>query len=355
MLKIIKKAETTPLKAVLLRLIAAIAALVVSAFVMLLIGYNPIEMYAKILEGSLATAYRMQSTINKTIPLIVLSLGVAIAFKMKFWNIGGEGQFYVGAIAATAIALKAPDMSAPILLTLMALSAICAGALWALVPGVLKAKFGTSETLVTLMMNYIALGWVTYLQYVAWKDPKYSGMPKITQFTDNAILPKVFGIHIGWIIALVLIVLVTILFKRTKLGYEISVLGENDTTAKYAGMNTIKILLLAVLLSGALSGLAGMMEASAIENSLSEKLSGGMGFTAIIIAWLAQLNPPVILIVSFIFAMLLQGGEYLQIAIGTPTAVAGILQGCILFFVLGSEFFIRYKVVRDKKTIESKE
>ncbi|MDO4542904.1 MAG: ABC transporter permease, partial [Bacillota bacterium] len=167
---------------------------------------------------------------------------------------------------------------------------------------------------------------------------------------DSAVLPKVFGIHIGWIIAIILAVLVYIFLKKTKLGYEITVVGENVSTAKYAGMNVVKILLIAVSISGAICGLAGMMQASAIERTLSYQMSGGIGFTAIITCWLAKLNPIAVIFVSFFFAVLIQGGNYIQVAMSIPAAIAEVLQGIILFFVLGSEFFTRYKIVRVKNT-----
>ena len=352
MLKIVKKAEASPLQQSLLRLGAALAALCAAAVIMAIMGFNPLEVYGKMLEGSLKTAYRFKETVNKTIPLVVLSLGIAVAFKMKFWNIGAEGQFYLGAMGASFIAFNFSSLPAVVLLPFMMIASILCGGLWALVPGILKSHFGASESLVTLMMNYIAIKWVSYLQYGPWKDPKASGFPKMPTFVDAAQLPKIFGVHIGWIISLVLVAGVYILFKYSKLGYEIGVLGESETTARYAGMNVNRIMVVAVILSGGLCGLAGMMQASAIERSLSDALSGGLGFTAIITTWLARLSPPAIVLVSFAFAILLQGGAFLQTAMQIPSSVADILQGVILFFVLSSEFFTQYKIVLANKAKE---
>ncbi len=225
----------------------------------------------------------------------------------------------------------------------MGLCAFVFGGIWALIPALIKAKFTTSETLVTLMMNYIAISFISYLQYGPWKDPESLGAAKIARFSDNAILPKVFGIHAGWIIMLALVVVMTILLKYTKLGYQIDVLGESETTARYAGMNTLKIMIIAVLLSGGLCGVAGFMQASAVEKSITDQMSGGLGFTAVITAWLAKLKPPVIVVVSFAFSMLLQSGKALQV-MGIPSSITEVLQGVIIFFVLGSEFFINYKI-----------
>ena len=349
MLKIVKKEELSSNKALLLRVFAVIIALLASALIMLVIGYNPIEIFSNIIVGSTGTQHRLVQTINKAIPLTVLSLVIAVAFKMKFWNIGAEGQFYMGALGATFVALNFKDLPMLILLPFMIIAAIVMGGLWCLFPAVLKSKLGTNETLVTLMMNYIAIKWISYLQYGPWKDPAAHGFPKIAKFTPNAILPDFLGVHIGWVIALVLALLIHLLLTKSKCGYEIAVLGENENTARYAGMNVNKILITGAMISGGLCGFAGMMQASAIENSLTYTLSGGLGFTAIITSWLARLSAPAIVVVSLLFSMLLQGGAFLQSSMQIPSAVSELLQGIILFFVLGSEFFISYKVVNERK------
>ncbi len=242
----------------------------------------------------------------------------------------------------------------PMLLLMAAAGALCGG-LWALAAAGLRLKFGTSETLVTLMLNYIAAIWITYLQYGPWKDPKAGGFPKIADFVDAAVLPSVFGVHIGWIITPVLAVLIHIMFTRSKLGYEISVLGESETTARYAGVHVVRVTLLAVLISGGRCGFAGMMQASAIERSLNDQLSGGLGFTAVITTWLARLSAPAMVVVSLLFAGLLQGGAYLQSAMKVPSSIAQVLQGLIIFFVLGGEFFIQYRVAFNKPAPAAKE
>jgi len=348
-IRIASKPELSGGKEVSLRLAAAAAALAASAVVMALMRYNPAEVYSKIIAGSLGSAYRLRETVNKAIPLAALSLGTAVAFRMKFWNIGAEGQFYMGAFGAAGVAFAFPALPAPLLLPMMLLAGLAAGGLWALLPALLKARYAVSETLVTLMLNYVAQKWVTFLQYGPWKDPNGIGFPKIAVFSSNAILPKVFGIHIGWIITLLLAAFLWFLLKKTKLGYEIDVLGENEATARYAGMNVFFIMTVAAMLSGGLCGVAGMMQASGIERSLSDQLSGGLGFTAVITTWLARLSPPGIVVISFLFSMLIQGGNFLQSSLHIPQAVSQILQGIIIFFVLGSEFFLRYKFVWTRK------
>lgn len=349
MIKIVAKPEVSGWKGSVLRVIAVAAALVASAVIMALMKYNPFVVFAKIFKGSVGSTFSFKSTLSKAIPLATLSLGTAAAFRMKFWNIGGEGQFYIGAMGATIIALNFPNLPAVILLPLMFLTALIFGGLYAMIPALLKAKWNSSETLVTLMLNYVAQKFISYLQYGPWKDPNGNGFPKIAKFSSNAFLPKLGGVHIGWVITVILAVILFILFKKTKLGYEIDVIGESNLTARYAGINVNRVMFIAVMISGGLCGAAGMMQASGIEHSLTDQLSGGLGFTAVITTWLARLDPLIILAVSFVFSMLLQGGTYLQVSMRIPASMAEILQGIIIFFVLGSEFFLRYKFVFTKK------
>lgn len=345
MLRIAARTGVSALRENILRVTAAIAALVASGLIMSLMGYNPLEVFGRIISGSLGSAYRFRETVNKAIPLGVLSLGTAIAFRMKFWNIGQEGQFYLGAYGASLAAFAFPNLPSSLLLPVMFLAGMVFGGFWALIPAVLKIRFSTSETLVTLMLNYIALKWISFLQYTMWKDPQALGFPKIASFSPNAVLPSLFGIHIGWIIALVLAAALYALLKRTKLGYEIDVIGESEATARYAGMGVFRITVIAIALSGGLCGVAGMMQASAVERSLSDQLSGGLGFTSVIVTWLARLEPHVILIIAFLFSLLIQGGNFLQSSLQIPASISLVLQGIIIFFVLGSEFFIRYRLV----------
>jgi simple sugar transport system permease protein len=349
MLRVAARPEVSLVKENLLRVGAALIALLTSALVMALMGYNPLDVFSRMLAGSLGTAYRFRETVNKAIPLAAMSLGTAVAFRMKFWNIGQEGQFYLGAYGASLVAFSFPELPAPLLLPLMFLASLVAGGFWALIPALLKTRFSTSETLVTLMLNYIAVKWISYLQYGPWKDPQGLGFPKIAAFSPNAVLPSVLGIHIGWIIILCLAGLLSVLLKRTKLGYEIDVIGESEPTARYAGMSVFKVTLIAIVLSGGLCGTAGMMQASAVERSLSDQLSGGLGFTSVITTWLARLDPPSILLVSFLFSILIQGGNFLQSSLQIPASISLALQGIIIFFVLGSEFFIRYRFVWTSK------
>lgn len=340
----IERKETGNIR--LQKIVSVLIALAVAGIVIGICGYNPLVVYREMLAGSFGSMYFFQQTIQKTIPLLIMGLGVAICFKMNFINIGAEGQFYIGAVAATYVALNVHGLPAWITLAIMFAAAFLAGGIWCLVAGVMKSQWGVSETLVTLMLNYIAMKLVSYLQYVLWKDPNSFGFPKIANYPIELQLPRVFGVQAGWIAAVLLTVLVWFLLHRSKLGYEIAVMGANERTARYAGMNTRKILLLTSLIGGGICGLAGLIQASGVEHTLNDQMGNGMGYTAIAIAYMAQMEPPAILIVSFLFAILLQGGAYMQVSMQIPSATGDVIQGIILLFILGGEFFYNYRIVR---------
>jgi len=347
MLRFVKRDEISKGKSISIRVLAVVLALLVSSIFIIFMKKNPVEVYLSMFKGAFGSPYAIRETIKIAIPLCIAALGVAVAFKMQFWNIGAEGQIMMGAFAASLLALKFSTLPRPLLLFLMVIAGIIGGSLWALVPAIFKSKWGTNETIVTLMMNYIAIKWVTYLQYGPLKDPSAKGFAKIANFTNNALLPEVFKVHIGWIFALILVVFIYIFMNYTKKGYEIAVLGESEKTALYSGVNIKKTIIISILLSGGLCGLVGMIQASGVSGTLAYNVSGGVGFTAIIVAWLSSLSAPIILIVSILFAGLEQGGSFIQSSFGIPDSVALIIQAVILFFVLGSEFFIKFKI--DKK------
>lgn len=342
MVRIVKKPEVSPKRGLVQRMAFILLSLVAAALVILILGYNPIQVYAEMIKGALSSAYRAQETVIKAVPLVIMGLGVAVCFKLNFSNIGTEGQFYMGAMAATWVALYSP-LPDGLRLPMMFVAAFIAGGIYCLIPALLKIKWRVSETLVTLMFNYIAAKLVAYLQYGPWKDPMAYGFPKIANFPKVARLPEVFGMHIGWIVALVLAAGVYLLLNRSKFGYEVQVMGENKVTARYAGMNATKITVLTVIIGGGLCGLAGMIQAAGVERTLNASLANGLCFTAIVVAYLAKLNPIAIVPAGFFFAVLLQGGSYIQSALQVPSTVAEVVQGVILLFVLASEFFIRYR------------
>ena len=344
MLRMSSRTDCSGREAVAIRTTAIILALIAVAFFIMLLGHNPFSVYLSMIEGAFGSGYRITETIRKAIPLIIASLGISLAFRLKFWNIGAEGQIMMGAFGATFCALNFQSLPSYILLPVMGLASIICGGIWGAIPAYFRAKFRTNETIFTLMMNYIALKWLTYLQYGPWKDPGALGFPKIPGFTANAVLPSFFGLHIGWIIAVLLIIIMHIFVNHTKRGYEINVVGESENTGRYAGMNVKFIIIYAIFLSGGLCGLAGMIEASGVNKTLSVEITRGVGYTAIITSWLSSLRAPVIAVVCILFAAMIQGGTFIQMAFQIPQSAAQILQGMILFFVLGSEFFIKYRI-----------
>jgi simple sugar transport system permease protein len=345
LIRTVKRSELSKMDTFKLRIYAFILALVAGGLFILFIGYNPFELYATIISGAFRSGMAIQATIKIMIPLLMSSLGVTLAFKMKFWNIGAEGQIIVGAIFSSYFALFHSDWPHIILLTVMFLAGFVGGGLWGLIPAYFKSRFNTNETLFTLMLNYIALHVISFLRDGPWKDPDSSGFPKIARFVTNAQLNKVFGVQLGWIIALVLLVIVFIYIKYSKQGYEISVVGESQATARYSGMNVKKIVLRTMVLSGGICGITGFIQSAGSDMTLASSVAGGVGFTAIIVAWLANLNPLGIFLVSFLFSILEKGSSVMQSTFGLSTYSASVLQGIILFFILGCEFFVRYKFV----------
>lgn len=343
LLRVVKRAERPTGEIILLRLLAVLLSLIAGGIFIACVGQNPFVIYKTILSGACRSVMAFQGTIKLMIPLLITSLGVTLAFKMKFWNIGAEGQIIFGATCATFFALFFSGLNHVLLILIMFLAGFIGGGLWGLIPAVFKVKYNTNETLFTLMLNYIALHIVSYLRDGPWMDPGSQGFPKIARFDKNASLDKLFGIQFGWLIALILVILVFLYSKYAKQGYEISVVGESQDTARYAGMNVKKIVLRTMFLSGGICGMAGMIQATGSDITLTTSVAGGVGFTAIIIAWLAQLNPFAILLVSFLFSVLEKGSSVVQSNFGLSTDCADVLQGIILFFILGCEFFIRYR------------
>ncbi|MDR2600245.1 MAG: ABC transporter permease [Oscillospiraceae bacterium] len=334
----------------LVRVSALLGAMLTGAIIILAMGSNPILVYISMITESLGSASVLRETIRIAIPLLITGLGIALAFKMRFWNIGAEGQIIAGGVAASYFALFWNGyLPYPMLLIVMFIAAVVAGGLWGMIPAIFKAKWNTNETLFTLMLNYIALEGLRYLQYGPWRDPRAFGFPIISPFPAEARLPTLFGVHIGWIIALLLVVLVHIYMKKSKQGYEISVVGESVQTARYAGINVNLVYLRTMFISGAIAGITGYVTVAGANGTISEEFTGGVGFTAITVAWLAKLNPVAMIIISCFLAILDKGSGPLVNSFGIPSSVAGIITGLFLFFMLGSEFFLNYRLVFRKK------
>lgn len=355
LVRIIKKKELGVQKAMLLRLAAFIFAIIAGGIFIAAIGENPFAVYRDMVRGCFRSSISIQSTVKIAVPLLITSLGVTLAFKMKFWNIGAEGQFIMGAIFASYFALFHSDWPHAILIIVSLIAGAIGGGLWALITAFFKVKWGTNETLLTLMFNYIALYIIDYLEKGPWRDPEARGFPKIATFDKNAMIDEVFGVQGGWIIAVLLVVIIAVFLKYTKRGYEISVVGESQPTARYAGINVKAVVLSTMFLSGAVCGIGGMVQALGTTGTLSTGVASGVGFTAIIVSWLGQLNPFIITLVTAFFSILEKGSQVVQSTYGISTYAADVLQGIILFFILACEFFVRYSFVFRKKSKEVKE
>lgn len=343
--KLEKRLTPSPVMRFIIPLISVLLALLLGGIFLAFTGEDPLTVYSIMFVDSLGSKYGLTETMVKAIPLMLTSLGVALAFKMKLWNIGAEGQFYMGAMGAAWLPLTFPTLPVYLMLPGMIALGMMAGGLWALLTAIPRAIWKVNEIITTLMLNYVAILWVDFLVYGPWRDPNGSNFPITASFAEAARLPGLGDsrIHTGLFFALALAVILTIVFKYSRWGYSINVIGSSERAARYAGMNIKRNILLVMFLSGAISGLAGMAEVSGIIGKLQHGISPGYGYTAIIIAWLSKLNPLVILIVSVLFGALQVGGYAVQV-VGVPAAVSTMLQGAILFFVLGGEVLTNYQV-----------
>ena len=345
--KLEKRLEKSKTLQILLPIIASILALVFCGIFLFLTDKNPIDVYNAMFVGALSTQYGISEIIVKLIPLTICALGIAVAFRMQLWNIGAEGQFYMGALGAGFVALNFTELPAIIMLPAMVLASMFTGAVWGGIAGFLRNKWQVNEIISTLMLNYIAILSLNYLVYGAWKDPKGMNFPVSAPFVDAAILPT-FGttrVHYGIFFVVVFTVLLYFLFKNSRWGYKTKVIGLNPVAANYAGIDIPKNIFAIMCISGALSGLAGMLEVSGIVGKMQSGISPGYGYTAIIIAWLAGLHPITIVGVAFLFSVIQVGGFMVQ-TMGINSSIATMIQGAILFFVIGADIFNNYKLVR---------
>ncbi len=361
---------------------AIVIAFVVSGIILKLIGGQPLVVGKYFFTATFGSWAVFSDTLVKATPLILVGLACAIAFKMKLWNIGAEGQFYAGAFAASLVVLipiLPPDAPKWLTLGLMAVFGMVGGAIYGFIPGYLKAKLEINEIITTLMLNYVAILWNNFWIFNTWSDagfqmtptfPKAAWMPRLTDYarayknfmeTGNPAvtgflksigLARISGmtLHLGVVFGLVMVVVVWWLLERSRWGYEVKLIGDNPNAAKYAGLNITRNIILVLVVSGALAGLAGMSEITGVVHRLQERISPGYGFTGIIIAWLAKLNPFAIVPVAILFGALILAGRELQ-----PAGLALMLQGFILFMIISSDVLLRYKIrlVRRRKVGET--
>ncbi|MBQ9414779.1 MAG: ABC transporter permease [Clostridia bacterium] len=328
----------------LIRIASVLAALIVCAVITILATkQNPLEMYATMFRGAVGNARRVWSLFQNLAMLLCVSLAVTPAFKMRFWNIGAEGQVMMGGLAsAMCMILLGNVLPEWLLLTVIVAAGIIAGAVWAVIPAIFKASFNTNETLFTLMMNYIAIQLVSYF-VLQFSVPKGSG--HIGEIPTGW-LPTIFGqpYLLNIVVVAVLTVGMYIYLKYSKHGYEIAVVGESEKTARYIGINVKKVIIRTMLLSGALCGLAGVLLVSGTDHTLASTTAGGRGFTAIMVSWLAKFNPLYMILTSFLIVFLEKGAIEIATVFDLNSSFASIITGIIIFFIIGSEFFINYSL-----------
>lgn len=343
-----KNVNITKREKIILKLAFIILGIFLSCLIFILRGVNPFYAFFKIFKGSFFGIFGFKETIMKAIPLLLIGTGLVVSFKGRFWNIGAEGQLLIGATVATWIGLNFGE-KLPCVLFFMFLGGFIGGAIWGVIPAYLKVKFGINEIISTLMFNYIAYQFVQYLVYGPWKGKTKYGFPYTDNLPLRATIPLIKGsrIHIlTLIIGVSLLLLVYFFTNKTKYGYEIKVVGENPSAAKYAGISFLKVALVVMIISGGFAGIAGVGEVAAIHKHLTypEQISSGYGYAGIIVAWLSGLNPLLVLISSLFFGGLLVGGDIIQTSFGFPVATIQIFNGLILISLLISTFLTEYKI-----------
>ena len=320
-------------------------------------GLNPLDLYKTMFYGAFGTERKTWVLFQKLAILLGISLAVTPAFKMRFWNIGAEGQVMAGALACATVMITLGNTitSNWLMLLIMLVVSVAAGALWGFLPAFFKAHWNTNETLFTLMMNYIAIQLAAYF-IIIWEVPKGSGkIGMINQNTHIGWLPYIGGKQYAIIIILIAIltVLLHIYLKYSKQGYEIAVVGESERTARYAGIKVEWVIIRTMVLSGALCGFIGMLLAGGTDHTLSTDLVGGRGFTAVMVSWLAKFNPIVMILTSFLLVFLQLGAKEVATSFYLNESFSEILTGIILFFIIGCEFFITYKIQFAKSSKEA--
>lgn len=343
-----KRTNISKSKALLIRVAAiALGLLITCIFGFLIVGWSPTEIMSTIIDGTFGTPNRRWDLFEKTAILLCIAVAVTPAFRMRFWNIGAEGQTLIAGLAATTCMLKIGDkVSNPVLLLIMLAAAVFAGAVWAIIPGIFKAFWNTNETLFTLMMNYIATQITSYFVYI-WSVPKGSGHIGVINASTKA----------GWIVSIgnypyllnILIVAVMtinayIYLNYSKHGYEITVVGESEKTARYIGINVKSVIIRTMAISGAVCGLAGFLIVAGADHTITASSVGGQGFTAIMVSWLAQFNPLAMSFFAFLISFLGKGAKEITTLTGLDSAFADIISGLVIFCIIGCEFFINYEL-----------
>lgn len=353
---IVKRGAIPWQQSVGIRAISIVLALLVCAAVTTITtGINPISVFESLIVGAFGTSRKAWVTLQNTAILLLIALALTPAFKMKFWNIGGEGQVLMGGLAAAACMICLGEVLPGVPLVLcMILASIAAGMIWGLIPAFFKAKWGTNETLSTLMMNYIATQLVAFFT-ILWEVPKGSGkIGIINQNTNAGWLPQIFGSKylLVILVAVVVTAVMYIYLNYSKQGYEVSVVGESENTAKYIGIKVGNVILRTMALSGAICGLVGLLLVGGINHTVTTTIAGGQGFTAVLVSWMSKFNPLTMVFSSLLIIFMERGAGEISTAYGLNHSYADILTGIILFFLIGCEFFITYRIQFRKKEVQ---
>ncbi|TWI93001.1 nucleoside ABC transporter membrane protein [Roseibium hamelinense] len=345
-LELVKRKERSASMAVMSPLVAVGLTALAAAIIFAISGVNPLVGLYEFFIDPLTERWSLEATIAKATPLILIGCGLAVCYLSNNWNIGAEGQFVVGALFGSALPVLFPSFENALTLPLMLIFGAVGGALWALIPAVLKTRFNTNEILTSLMLVYVASLLLDYLVRGPWRDPDGFNFPESRIFSDAATLPDVFGglMSLATPITIVIAIVLAIVLAKTLKGFEIRVMGESPRAGSFAGFSAKKLTIFSFALAGALAGLAGTMEVSAALNQLLPSISPGYGFTAIIVAFLGRLNPIGIIIAGFVLALSYIGGEGVQSGLGVSNEIASVIQGLLLFFVLACDTLILYRV-----------
>ena len=336
-----------------IRIGAILLALILDAVITTLVtGLNPLEVYVTIFKGSFGTMRKFWVLLQNIAILLCVSIAVTPAFKMRFWNVGGEGQILAGALATAACMILLGDkVPNGLLIPIMTIASLLAGALWGFIPAFFKAKWNTNETLFTLMMNYVATQLVAFF-VIVWEVPKGAGqIGIINQSTQSGWFPYLGGnaYLLNVLIVSALTIFIFAYLRYSKHGYEISVVGESERTARYVGIKVEKVIMRTMVLSGAICGIAGLLLVAGTNHTVTTSISGGRGFTAVMVSWLAKFNPFVMILTSFLIVFLERGASAISSNYGLNASFADIITGIILFFIIASEFFVNYRLVWRKK------
>ena len=356
---IVKRDAVPRLNSLLIRLGSILLALIFCGILtMVLTGENPISVYVTMFEGAFGRTRKVWKRMQNLAMLLCVSLALTPAFKMRFWNIGGEGQVLIGGLATTACMILLGDkVPNGLLILIMVIASVLAGAIWALIPAVFKAKFNTNETLFTLMMNYVGIQLVSYF-CMYWENPKGAGkIGIINRATEAGWFPTIGGQN--YLLNIIIVAIITvgmyIYLKYSKHGYEIAVVGESENTARYIGINVNKVILRTMALSGAVCGIAGLLLVGGTDHTISTSTADGRGFTAIMVPWLGKFPPIYMIFTSLLLVFLDAGADQISMIFGLNQSFSEIITGIILFFIIGSEFFINYQLKfrkREKKEVK---